>query len=145
MEASERLLEMLRRHEGLRLRAYRCAGGRWTVGYGHTAGVGPDTVVTAAEAEALLRADAAAALEVLDGMCREAGVTLTQGQRDALADFVFNLGAGALRGSTLWRRVCRGDAPERVTAELMRWVHASGRVMPGLVARRREEARLYAL
>ena len=64
MEIDDRALDLIRRFEGLRLDAYRCAAGVWTIGYGHTSAAGPPEVkpglrITAAEAERLLRADAA--------------------------------------------------------------------------------------
>lgn len=131
---------LTRHFEGLRLAAYRDLAGVWTVGYGHT---GPDVVegmtITEAEAELLLGHDVAVA-----AACVEAAVAvdLTQGQFDALVDFVFNLGCGALRGSTLLRRVNAGEFA-LAAAEFSRWTHAGGAVVPGLLARRLAERELF--
>lgn len=62
---------------------------------------------------------------------------------DRLASFAFNLGVGALQGSTLRRRVNAGDWPA-AQRELMKWVRGGGRVLPGLVKRRAIEAQMLA-
>ena len=96
--------------------------------------------VTQAEATDLLRKDVRIAeLAVL----RLISVPLTDGQFDALVSFTFNLGAGALQRSTLRRKVNRGEH-ERVPAELLKWVWAAGKKLPGLVRRRQAEGVAYA-
>ena len=69
-------------------------------------------------------------------------VPLTDGQFDALVSFTFNLGAGALQRSTLRRKVNHGEH-ESVPAELMKWVWAAGKRLPGLIRRRKAEALHY--
>ena len=139
MQMSEHGLDLLRRFEGLRLRAYRCPAGVWTIGYGHS---GPDVRaglrIEDEEAERLLRADVA---RFEEGVRAIAGAC-TQGQFDALVSFAFNLGLGALMSSTLLRKHRAGDA-EGAAAEFGRWVHGGGRRLPGLVRRRAAEAALY--
>jgi len=68
---------------------------------------------------------------------------LTDKRFDALVSFTFNLGAGALQRSTPRRQVNRGEH-ERVLAELMKWVWAAGKKLPGLVRRRQAEGKAYA-
>jgi len=132
--------ELTRRFEGLRLTAYQDIGGVWTIGYGHT---GPEVVggmtITEAEAELLLGHDVARAAACVES---EVAVALSQGQFDALVDFVFNLGCGALRGSTLLRRVNAGEFA-LAAAEFSRWVYAGGAVVPGLLTRRLGERELF--
>ncbi len=69
-------------------------------------------------------------------------VPLTQGQFDALVSFAFNLGAAALAGSTLLRKLNAGDCAG-AAAEFGKWVHADGTVLPGLVTRRARERALF--
>ena len=76
-------------------------------------------------------------------MLRLISVPLTGGQFDALVSFTFNLGAGALQRSTLRRKVNRGEH-QAVPAELMKWVWAAGKRLPGLVRRRKSEALVYS-
>ena len=126
--------------EGLRLIAYRDCAGVLTVGYGHT---GPDVVegmvIDEADAEALLRKDMQ---EAVDCVNRAVTAAITQNQFDALVDFCFNVGCGALLSSTLLRKVNAGDSAEAAT-QFALWVHAGGEVVAGLVRRRKEEAALF--
>ncbi|WP_193432926.1 glycoside hydrolase family protein [Candidatus Williamhamiltonella defendens] len=39
MNISPEGIEQIKAFESLRLKAYLCPGGRWTIGYGHTKGV----------------------------------------------------------------------------------------------------------
>jgi lysozyme len=130
---------MIRQFEGCRLESYRDSGGVLTVGFGHT---GPDVregeTITPEQAEQLLEADA---LKAGTAVCRLAHST-TQNQFDALTDFVFNLGAGALAGSTLLQKHNHGDFAG-AAAEFGKWVFCRGTVLPGLVRRRAAEAHLY--
>ncbi len=132
-------LALIKRFEGLRLTAYKCPADVPTIGYGST---GPHVrmgmTITEAEAEALL-------LEDLDRF--ERGVakmtpTATPGQFSALVSFAFNLGLGALQGSTLMRKHLAGDFAG-AAAEFPRWNKAGGRVLAGLTTRRAAEAALY--
>ena len=69
-------------------------------------------------------------------------VPLTQPQFDALVSFVFNVGAGAFRKSTLLKKLNAGDYAE-ATAEFPRWVKGGGKTLPGLVVRRAAEMLLF--
>lgn len=125
--------------EGLRTKAYKCPGGVWTIGYGHTEGVRPGQRCTRLQAEAWLRED----LAVAAGEVEALGLELTQGQAEALTDFAFNLGIGALKGSTLLRKIRTGAGKDGIQAEFRRWVYAGGEVQKGLVKRREWEAERY--
>lgn len=139
MNPSPACLSMIRQFEGCRLDSYGDSGGVLTIGFGHT---GPDVregeTITPEQAEQLLEADA---LKAGSAVCRMAHST-TQNQFDALTDFVFNLGAGALSGSTLLEKHNHGDFAG-AAAEFGRWVHCKGQILPGLVRRRAAEAHLY--
>jgi lysozyme len=134
---------MVRRHEGLRLSAYRCPAGVWTIGYGSTRGVRPGMRIREDQAEWLLRVDLDEALLAVD---RLVTVRLAPHEREALASFVFNLGAARLGKSTLLKLL---NAQERVqaAAQFDRWVFArvkGKRVrLPGLVKRRAEERAMF--
>ena len=126
--------------EGLRTKAYKCPGGVWTIGYGHTEGVRAGQRCTRLQAEAWLREDLAAAAGEVEAL----GLELTQGQAEALVDFVFNLGIGALEGSTLLKKIRAGADAAEIQSELRRWVYAGGEVQKGLVRRREWEAACWA-
>ncbi len=136
MRISEEALSKIKAFEGLRLEAYKCTAGVWTIGYGHTRGVKQGQRITAAQAETLLKGDLLAFEKYVDGL----HLNLTQGAFDALVDFAFNCGTEALRRSTLLNKI-RAKAPrEEIKAEFMKWVRGGGKVLPGLVKRREWEA-----
>lgn len=140
MKASQTLIEKIKAFEGFRPEAYRCPAGQWTVGYGHTRGVYEGRRVTRAEADRLLREDLAPLEHYVTGL----GLSLTQGQTDALLDFCFNLGTPALNGSTLLKKIRAGAPTAEIQAEFRCWVYAGGEVLPGLVKRREWEAERWA-
>lgn len=147
MKASEGIKAFIREREGLRLTAYRCPSGVWTIGYGHTGkDVTPGKQISKGEAERLFEADLARFEGELGAML--GATALRQGQYDALLSFAYNVGMRSLLSSTLWRKV-QADADDvSIPAEFSRWVFGTqgGRKvkLPGLVKRRAEEARRYA-
>jgi lysozyme len=139
MNVSEAGLALIRECEGFRSEAYRDAVGVWTIGYGHAGNVHAGDRITPEQGRSLLREDAGCAE---DAVARLAIVTLTQGQFDALVSFAFNLGAAALEGSTLLRKLNAGDVAG-AAAEFPKWCHAGNAVLPGLVTRRARERALF--
>lgn len=132
---------LIRKHEGLRLAPYFCPAGKLTVGYGHVIlshEVDLRGGVTEAEAERLLLRDLAWALFA----ARSVGRVLTDGQAAALASLIFNIGAQAWACSTIRGLVMAGDMGG-AAAQFARWNKAGGVVLPGLVARRAEERRVF--
>jgi len=139
MRTSENGLALIRQAEGLRLRAYKCPAGVWTIGYGTTAGVKEGLVITKERAEELLREDVK---RFEDQVMRLVKVRLTQGQFDALVSFIYNLGAGNLSNSTLLRLLNAGDY-KGAAAQFDRWTKAGGKELAGLVKRRAAERALF--
>jgi len=138
MKASENCLRIIKEHEGLRLKAYKCPAGVWTIGYGHTP-AREGQQITQAEADALLRRDVVAA-ELAVSQVRQ---KLTQNQFDALVSFTFNCGVGAFLKSTLRKLVEANPHNPAISAEFARWNKAGGKILPGLTARRAHESKLY--
>lgn len=136
-------MDLIKKHEGLRLYAYKCPGGVWTVGYGHTDGVKEGDYLSVDEAQHVLEQDVAKVRKALRTLAAESGVELQRNQEEALVSFAFNVGIGALKRSTLWRRVTERADAAAVAAEFGRWVYGGGTILPGLVSRRSEEMRLY--
>ena len=139
MKASEKSYSLIRRFEGLRLTAYRCPAGVWTVGYGHTSGIVPGMTITKELAEEFLRQDIVMAENIVNAECSN----LRQCQFDALVSFVFNVGGENFRKSTLLRKVKSNPDDNSIMDEFLRWVYAKGVVLPGLQKRRLAEMRLY--
>lgn len=136
---------LCRRFEGLRLHPYLCSAGVATIGYGATFYEDgrkvslSDPAITRQRAEELLAWHLRR--HFLPKTVRLVPGADTPPRLAALCDFAFNLGHGALAGSTLRRRVNAGEWDD-VPTQLLRWNKASGRVLRGLTLRRQAEATL---
>ena len=139
MNISKKGIDLIKRFEGCRLKAYRCPAGVWTIGYGHTNNVRPDDIITQNDAEELLKRD----LKVHeDNVKRVVKIALTQNQFDALVSFEYNVGYGAFANSTLLKLLNAGNY-NGASKQFERWVYAGDRVLEGLVKRRKEEKGLF--
>ena len=137
---SEDGLALTRQFEGLRLEAYQDCAGVWTIGYGHTGrDVAAGKKISEIEAEALLRTDAAEAVACVN---RVVTVPIKQNHFDALVDFCFNAGVRAFTTSHLLQCLNAGRLDE-AAAQFGLWVHAGGKVVPGLAKRRAAEAAMF--
>ncbi len=144
-KTSDAGLQFIATFEGFSSTVYLDAAGYPTIGYGHliTAKDPPhikNGPLSREESLALLAED----VKIAEAAVRRyISVPLTQSQFDALVSFTFNLGGGSLRDSTLRRKLNGGDYSS-VPSELMRWVRAGGKVLNGLIRRRREEGLMFA-
>ena len=139
MRTSRKGIELIKAHEGLRLNAYLCPAGVPTIGYGHTYNVKMGDRITEEQAERLLIGD----LILAETEVNRYGFDLTQNQFDALVSFVYNIGAGNFRSSTLLKRLKANPNDPDIAKQFSRWVYGGGKVLPGLVRRRNEESKLY--
>lgn len=132
-------LQLIKSFEGLRLEAYQDAVGVWTIGYGTTRNVTPGMKISQAKAEEFLQDD----LERFEKAVNEAiTVSINDNQFSALVAFTYNVGSGALRSSTLRKKLNQGDTLGAAD-EFLRWNKAGGRVLAGLTRRRRAERALF--
>lgn len=125
--------------EQRRLTAYLCPAGVPTIGWGHTKGVKLGDTCSVQQADIWLSQDLEDAAAAVASLVH---VPLSQGQFDALVDFVFNLGAGRLKGSTLLQ-LLNGGRVFAAADQFRLWVHAGDQVLPGLVTRRAAEQALF--
>lgn len=118
MKLSDNGAKVLILREGLKLKAYKDTKGIWTVGVGHT---GPEVVeglvITKEKAHELFQKDVAWAEDAVNLV----KVPLTQNQFDALVSFVFNIGTGAWKRSTMLKMLNAGDYVGAVK-QFDRWV-----------------------
>jgi lysozyme len=135
---------LIKKFEGLRLHAYQCSAGVWTIGYGHTCGVKQGDVIAQAQADAFFDSDiekfeAAVSVALPEGV--------TQNQFDALVSLTYNIGVVAFRKSSLLRMVRENPMDERIRKKFLEWsnVTVGGKLTPsaGLRKRRQQEAELY--
>jgi lysozyme len=138
MTPSKNCLSLIESFEGCKLKAYKDLRGIWTIGYGHTNGVYPGQVITQQVAEALLQHD----IQYASSVVNTHAIPCTQGQFDALVDFVFNLGAGNFLSSTLLKMHLAKNY-QGAADQLLRWDHSGGEEIPGLLRRREAERKLY--
>lgn len=131
-------LNLIKEFEGCRLKAYQCAAGVWTIGYGHTAGVKQGQTITQAQAESFLKQDC----EKFEKYVNNATYvpiteSLNQNQFDALMSFAFNCGAYNLK------KLCAGRNATQIANALPKYNKAAGKTLNGLVKRRAAEVALF--
>ena len=156
MKVSDKCIQMIRHHEGVRFRPYRCPASLHTIGVGHVLYADQaklpldqrgayqlrpedNRVFSAEEVDGILRSDLA---RFERGVAIQCPVSLTQGQFDALVSFSFNCGLGTLQRSTLRQKLLRGET-EDAAQELLKYTIGGGRVLPGLVKRRQDERAVF--
>lgn len=143
MKISKNGLDLIKNFEGLSLEAYPdpgTGGEPITIGYGHTGGVKLGTKIIKETAEEFLKLDLVRFERAVDSLVK---VSLNQNEFDALVSFVFNIGEGAFKDSTILRRLNAGELKSKVFKEEMpRWNKGGNGVMPGLVRRREAEVKL---
>lgn len=146
MKISDKGLQLIKHFEGCQLKAYRCPANVLTIGYGHT---GPDVteglIITQAQADKLLKLDMERFEKAVESCVK---IPLEQGQFDALVAFSFNVGAKALKDSTLLKKLNAGKIIE-AAQQFSRWNKARNAkgelvVLKGLTRRRAAEAHLFA-
>lgn len=144
MKTSQAGLDLIKAHEGLRLKAYRCPAGVLTIGYGTTSSAGVGKIaegmaITKIQAESML----VRSLEAFEqGVLAALKKPPTQHQFDALVSFAYNVGVAAMAKSSVVRHLNAGD-PAKAAEAFGLWVKAGGRVLPGLVKRRQAERDLF--
>jgi lysozyme len=143
MKISKEGLDLIKKFEGLRLKAYKCPAGVWTIGYGSTVGVVGGQEITEEEAEKLLLDDVFSAWRAVMELVT---VPLSQEQFDALVSFVFNVGIGNFSKSTLLKKLNAGDYLG-AAKEFLKWdkatVNGVKKPLAGLTKRRIMEKELF--
>ncbi len=154
---SKKALDMIKHHEGVRVKPYRCPARLWTIGVGHVIEAnhakvpfeernnlaipeGWNRVFTMGEVDAILTKDLERFERGVLKYCPNAGSR--QSWLDALVSFSFNLGLGTLQRSTLRQKHNRGDYAGAAD-ELLKYCKAGGKVLRGLENRRKDERALY--
>ena len=139
-------LDLIKTHEGFCSDPYLCPANVPTIGFGSTyyengtkVKLG-DPAITKERGTELLLNVLAAYEKAVDSFTRD---DITQEQFDALVCFAYNIGIGALKSSTLLKKVNANPNDQTIKDEFLRWNKAAGKVLKGLTKRRQEEANLY--
>lgn len=127
-------LSLIKKYEGLRLKAYKCPAGVWTIGYGHTKNVKSGMTCTREQADAWLLEDVQTAVLAV----RRAG-EWGQHEFDALVSFTFNCGAGNLS------KLVKNRRKSQIADALLLYNKGGGKVLLGLQRRRTEERKLFLM
>lgn len=139
MKTGNKGIELIKHFEGCELEAYKCPAGVWTIGYGHIKGVKEGMTITEHQAEEMLKSE----LNEYEGYINNlVTVELNQNQFDAMVSWVYNLGGGNLKASTLLKVLNAGNYAG-VPEQMLRWNKAGGKVLEGLTRRRQAEADLF--
>lgn len=146
MKISPKGIDLVKRFEGCKLKAYKDPVGIWTIGVGiirypNGKPVKQGDVITQAQAEEYLMHE----LNMKAGQIQHHfyNVFLTQNQMDAIISFAFNCGVAALGKSTLLKKIKANPNDPSIELEFMKWVKGGNKVLPGLVKRRQAESDLY--
>lgn len=146
MNVSDEGIRLIKSFEGFHTKqkdgscaAYLCPAGVATIGWGCTEGVKLGMVWSEADAEAALRREVAK-FEV--AVNRSVSVEINQNEFDAMVSLAYNIGAAAFQRSSVLKRLNKGDRAGAAQAFEM-WNKGGGRVLAGLVSRRKREAALF--
>ena len=139
MQTSDEGKKLIKKFEGCKMRAYLDVVNVPTIAYGRTKNVKLGDTCTQDQAEEWLEEE----LVEYEGYVNEAvKVPLTQNQLDALVSWTYNLGPSNLNKSTLLKVLNNSDY-DGVPEQIMRWNKAGGKVLDGLVRRRKAEAEMF--
>lgn len=157
MRISDKAKEMIKHHEGVRFKPYRCPALLWTIGVGHVLyndqaklklderasydiKLPDNRIWTKQEIDAILVQDLARFEQGVARYCPSS--IYNQGQFDALVSFSFNVGLGSLQKSTLRMKYNRGEI-QSAADEFFKWAKVNGKVLKGLMNRRTDERALF--
>lgn len=139
-------LELIKKYEGFKAKAYLCPAKVITIGFGSTYYEDgtkvklTDSPITQERATELLEALLVSYERSVDSYCVD---TINQYQFDALCSFAYNCGVGNLKSSTLLKKVNKNPNDPTIKDEFLKWNKGGGKVLSGLTKRRIEEAQLY--
>ena len=142
MVTSDEGKDLIKNFEGCKLSAYKPVPTEkyYTIGYGH---YGPDVSknmkINEATAEYLLIKDIQPIENLLNGL----KINFRQRQFDALVSWIYNLGTGNFNSSTLKKYIVADHDDLSITDQMIKWVNAGGKPLPGLMRRRAAEANLW--
>jgi lysozyme len=132
--------ELIAQFEGCHLSAYKCPANVWTIGYGQTGDwVKQGTSITQEKANKLLNIEIE---KIQDNLSKFIKVKLTANQMCALISFVYNIGIGAFKKSTMLKLINAGDLTGAAT-QFLQWAKVNGVKSKGLLIRRLAERQLF--
>lgn len=132
-------IDLIKNFESCKLTCYKDIRGLNTIGWGHRTDLPVGAVISQQEADDLLSSDLQ---RFSDGVRKALTRPVTDNQFSAMTSLAFNIGLGSFEKSTLLEYVDRGDFTA-ASSEFLKWDHANGQVMPGILRRRLAEQALF--
>jgi len=143
MQISQAGTNLIKQEEGFRSDAYQDGGGVWTIGYGSTRINGrPVTKGDKVDEPTALQMLITKANSDLSEVSAVLKTNLNQNQTDAIASFVYNIGLGQFKSSTLLSKLNASDFAGAAD-QFARWIYDNGKVVNGLIRRRAQERALF--
>lgn len=147
MKTNKAGLDLIKSFEGFYAKPYRCPAGVLTIGYGHTDMAGPPEVkpgmhITKDQATKILAKDLEKYEKGVKDALGKSLEKLNENQFSACVSLCFNIGVGGFKKSSVARYIKKGKITQAANYFKL-WNKAGGRVLKGLVRRRRAEAQLY--
>ena len=139
MEVSQSAIDLVKDFEGLRLKAYQCPAGIWTIGYGTTRSVWEGLQINEKQAEEFLERDLNYSVKKISFVVN---VPINQNQIDALASLIYNIGDSRFVTSTLLYLINKGKY-DKAANEFLAWSKIHGKQSHGLEERRARERSLF--
>lgn len=133
------LIEKIKEFEGFLPSYSSKLDGHATIGYGHVGKVNYGQPISREQAEVLLLHDIINIEKQIDAL----KLCLSIERYEAVVDFVYNLGIGNFKSSTLYKYMKKNPDDIRIKNEIQRWVYCNGRILEGLKKRRQWEAEHY--
>lgn len=130
-------LKLIKMYEGLRLEAYKCPAGKWTIGYGHTANVKEHDTCTILEADNYLYDDVKKVMKQLDNAISKKGLVFSDCEYNALLSFTYNCGIGN------FNKLVKDRTNAEIGQAILLYNKANGIALRGLTKRRQAEHELY--
>ena len=146
MNVSKAGIALIKHHEGVRNKPYKCPAGLWTCCVGHLIGDGkslPESwnrTFSQEEIDGILKSDLRRFELGIHKMLPN--VPLRQCEFDCLVSFAFNLGLGTFQRSTLRQALLRGNKKAAMES-LVKYCRAGGKILRGLQIRRLDEKALF--
>ena len=142
MLSSVNCINLIKKWEGCKLESYKCSAGHWTIGYGNTfyednTKVKQGDKITQKRAEALLINLLPKFESIVN---KKITISLNQNQYDSLVSYTWNTGGS----DTLFKMINKKASDKDIrTCFETKYISANGKVLQGLVNRRKDEANLY--
>lgn len=137
MRNIDQALELIKSYESLRLEAYKCPAGKWSIGYGHTSNVKENDICTFLEAENYLHDDVKKIMKQMDNSIAKKGLVFSDCEYNALLSFTYNCGIGN------FNKLVKDRTNAEIGQAILLYNKANGVALRGLTKRRQSEHELY--